>query len=65
MLALALIALVLAVVDRWRTESAYVAPNRSEWLAGAFVAASIAVVTFYWLNVTEDRRAVTAAVRSR
>ena len=64
MLALALLALVLAVIERWREESGRVAPNRLEWLAGGLVTASIAVLTFFWLNAAVDRQAVTAAVRS-
>lgn len=63
MLALALIALVLAVLDRRRQEVGHVTPNRSEWLAGGFITASMAAVTFAWMNVAEDRSAVTAAVR--
>src|SRR5665213_3412808 len=64
MLALAMVALTMAVIDRWRNESGHVAPNRSEWLAGALVTACIAAVTFHSLDVAKQRPALTAAVRS-
>lgn len=64
MLALALLALSLAVIDRWRDECGRVVPFRSDWLAGGLMTATIAAATFWWLNVAVDRQAVTSAVRS-
>jgi hypothetical protein len=60
MLALALIALAFALVERAPAERQ--SDLVSRLVAGA-VAALMAVVTFFWLNIAVDRSAVAAAVR--
>jgi len=60
MLALALLALALAFVDRDPADSQ--SGQSSRFVAG-LTAALMAAVTFFWLNIAVDRTAVAAAIR--
>ena len=62
MLALALIALAIAFVDRWHREPSGAGDNRRGRLTTALVAALIAGTTFCWMDFARDRSAVAAAV---
>lgn len=60
MLALALLALALAVIDSDPAESR---SGHSSQLVAVLAAALMAAVTFFWLNIAVDRTAVAAAIR--
>ncbi len=60
MLALALMALAFAVVDR---DAADNQSGQSSRLVAGVTAVLMAVVTFFWMNIAVDRSAVAAAIR--
>ena len=60
MLALALMALAFAVVDR---DAADNQSGQSSRLVAGATAVLMAVVTFFWMNIAVDRSAVAAAIR--
>jgi hypothetical protein len=60
MLALALMALAFAVVDR---DTADNQSGQSSRLVAGATAVLMAVVTFFWMNIAVDRSAVAAAIR--
>jgi hypothetical protein len=64
MLALALIALGLAFIDRWHRQPADNDTDAPKWIASAFVAASIAGATFCWMNFALDCSALAAPIRA-
>jgi len=63
MLALALIALAIAFVDRWHRKPDSTGDNRSARLTTGLAAAIIAGTTFCWMDFQRDRSAVADAVR--
>jgi hypothetical protein len=64
MIALALIALALAFVDRWHRARADAAAGRPQRLASLLVGAVIAGVSFFWMNVAVDCSALAGPIRA-
>jgi hypothetical protein len=64
MIALALIALVLAFLDRWHRAGADAAVGRPQRLASALVGAIIAGVSFFWMDFAVDYSALVGPIRA-
>lgn len=64
MIALALIALVLAFVDRWHRAGTDIAAGRRQRLASALVGAVVAGASFCWMDFAVDCSALAGPIRA-